>query len=471
MSNIKIIQRSGLIISRKYENEPFYKQIKKHLERDNEAYQTGSITTNRFFIESNKFLIVPRWFDVNRFIPAPQIIDMRHVGRSIFINHKIQPRSELQKAAMSHMIKNNKGIIQLAPGVGKTVISIYVIAERKINTIILVHRNALSDQWKERLLQFTDLKETEIAQLKTRSYKKDIHKSIVICTVQTFVSLLKNHKQGFLTELDKANIGMMIADEVHTTVGAPRFAECSIHVPAKITFGLSATPYRYDGNDDIIRYHLGEVFSEEDFEDTMDAHINVLLLDYEIDVPKSQYYLYWGGEFQRSRYLNKITKSEPFIKTIKGLLNQLTDRQVIVMMERVKLIDKIYNWFDFKDKSRFYRSETTEKLEAQITFTTPGKCRDGIDAPQKDCMIVTSPIANIEQLIGRITRSKEGKKTPIVFDMVDYGCKRISRTLYRRLDYYAKKGWQVDFLIVKNGKINKIDKNEAIQIIMQRDGG
>jgi superfamily II DNA or RNA helicase len=453
-----------------YEQENFYSRIKKHLERDMNAYQSSTIYTHQFFLESEKFLLVPRFFPLDQYISDIRVDNKQHEGRSISIQHSIQPRGNLQRVAMEYMLKSDRGTLQLAPGVGKTVISIYMIAERKRNTIILVHRNALSDQWKERVLEFTNLNKDDIAQLKSSKFKEDLHKPIVISTVQTFISLLNRSRIEFLTELDKANIGIMIADEVHTTVGAPTFAECSIHVPSKITFGLSATPYRYDGNDDIIRYHLGPVFSDVDMEDTMPANVKVLLLDYEIDTPKKHYYLYWGGEFQRSRYLNQMKKSEPFIRTVKGLIEKLKDREMIVMMERIKLIDEIYNWLDFQSKSRFYRSSTAEKLDSQITFTTPGKCRDGIDAPQKDCMVMTSPISNIEQLAGRITRKKKDKKRPLLIDMVDYGCSNISRTIYKRLDYYENKNWPVEFILIKDGQAKQIDKNAAIALMMKSGG-
>jgi len=463
---VEIIKRSGLLIPREYKNEEFYLRIKEDLTRTSKAYQTSNIEIQIFYIESEKFLLIPRFFPLNKFMPGVKIKNYTHQGEDIELNHNIQPRGETQQLAMDFMKNNDKGIIQLAPGVGKTVISIYAIAEKKKKTMILVHRDALADQWRDRFLQFTTLEEDYIARLSSNTFETDLMQPIIIGTVQTFLSLLKRKRQEFLTELNNANIGVFIADEVHTTVGAPTFSECSIHIPAKCTYGLSATPYRYDGNGDIIEYHLGPIFENADAHGTMDAKVTVLLLDYEIDTPRRYQYIHWGGRFQRVRYLNLMRKSTPYREAMRGLISKLSkDRHMITMVERVKLIDDHFSETSHSSKSKFCGVAKADTLEKQITFTTPGKCRDGIDAPWKDSLIMTSPIRNIEQLAGRITRTLPDKKTPIIVDMVDYACPEIGRTYYGRRTYYNNKEWPIQYIFVKDNKMQPVEEQVALDII------
>ena len=169
--------------------------------------------------------------------------------------------------------------------------------------MVLVHREPLAKQWTDRFLAFTNLEPDDISWLKSSSFQEDLKKPIIVAMVQTFRSLLKRKRKDFLIALNEANIGVFVADEVHTSVGAPAFSECSIHVPSKYTYGLSATPYRYDGNGDIIEFHLGDIFADDDLEGTMEPKVTVMLLDYEIDTPRSHRYIHWGGSFQRARYL------------------------------------------------------------------------------------------------------------------------------------------------------------------------
>jgi len=463
---IEIIKRSGLLIPREYENEEFYLRIKEDLTRTSKAYQTSNLEIQMFFIESEKFLLIPRFFPLNKFMPGVKVKNYMHQGEDIEIEHNIQPRGETQQLAMDFMKNNDKGIIQLAPGVGKTVISIYAIAEKKKKTMILVHRDSLADQWRDRFLQFTNLHEDCIARLSSNTFETDLSQPIIIGTVQTFLSLLKRKREEFLTELNNANIGVFIGDEVHTTVGAPTFSECSIHIPSKCTYGLSATPYRYDGNGDIIEYHLGPIFENSDSYGTMDAKVTVLLLDYEIDTPRRWQYIHWGGSFQRARYLNLMRKSTPYREAMRGLINKLSkDRHMIAMVERVKIIDDHFNETIHSSKSKFCGVAKADTLEKQITFTTPGKCRDGIDAPWKDSIIMTSPIRNIEQLAGRITRTAPNKKTPIIIDMVDYACPEIGRTYYSRRNYYNDKGWPIQYIFIKDNKMQAVEEQVAMDII------
>lgn len=463
---MNIIKRSGLLIPKKYKQHQFYRMIVDHLMRRIKNFQNSTYDTNIFYLESDNYLMIPRCFPIKDYMSNIQIEDIRHEGADIKIEHNIVPRSEAQKRAMAQMLNSENCILQLSPGVGKTVVSIHTIAVRKKKSFILVHRDALAEQWQKRIKSFTNLEDEEVARLTSATFEKDLDKSIIISTTQTFISLLKRNRTKFLTTLDKANIGIFIADEVHTSVGAPTFSECSIHMPSKYTYGLSATPYRYDGNGDIIEYHLGEIFSDDDIEGTMGAKVTAILLDYQIDTPKRYTYIRWGGDFQRARYFNLMKKSETFMKVIKGLLIKLKEsRDLICISERIKLIDELYNWLPSDSKSKFCGSAKLEQLEYKITFATPGKCRDGIDVPQKDCVIMTSPITNIEQLTGRVTRNHPNKKTPIIIDMIDYGCRDMSRTMHNRIKFYDKKGWPVQFLLATRDKIIQLDQERAYEII------
>jgi superfamily II DNA or RNA helicase len=189
-------------------------------------------------------------------------------------------------------------------------------------------------------MDFTNMPFDVISRLTYTTFEKDLEKPIIISTVQTFLSMLSRKREEFLIALNDANIGIFVADEVHTSVGAPTFSECSIHVPSKYTYGLSATPYRFDGNGDIITFHLGDIYSDEDSQGTMKANVSIILLDYGIDGSKSSKYIRWGGQFQRSRYLNLLKKSQPFMDLVQALMDKLKfDRNVLLIAERIKLID------------------------------------------------------------------------------------------------------------------------------------
>lgn len=487
---IKLKKRAGILIPNEYVNSPFYSYIRANLTRSFLEYNTSELIINKFFLESDKFLTIPRFFPVQDYIGNYNIEDISNPGQDIKINHNIIPRTETQKKAINYMLKNDSGLIQLQPGVGKTVISIYVVAERKKKTFILTHKDYLAEQWigpgkqgsRAGFLDFTDLPKEEIVRLTSSNFQNALKRSIIVTTDQTFISLLKRKRKEFLEALHKANIGILIADEVHTSVGAPTFSECSIHIPAKVVFGLSATPYRYDGNGDIIKYHMGPLFSEDDSSGTMDARVSIFLFDFEIvngtiirkkkivKINRTKY-LWWEGKFQRARYLNLFKNSIPLINLSKSLINKFKDnKDILFIAERIEnFLLPMFNWTPSEDKGLFISGSKDEDLQKNIVYSTPGKIRDGVNVPNKNLLILTSPISNIAQITGRVTRTKEGKETPIVIDMVDTGCKDIYKTLFQRLDYYDLKKWPVQFIIIRNGKTEVIDRKEAFKILNDKN--
>jgi len=462
---IELTRRSGITIPEKYKNETFYHKIRAHLFRRQKQYNTPDYVIQKFFIETPNYLTIPRFFPIHEYVDC-KIRDVSHEGKDIKISHNITPRNEAQENAIKYMLENDSGIIELQPGMGKTVISIYTIATRKKKSLILVHRDSLVEQWKNRFLTFTNLKEDDIARLSSTKFEEDLQKPVIITTNQTLLSILNRKRMQFLVELDKARVGIFIGDEVHTTIGAPTFSEASIHIPSRVVFGLSATPYRWDGNTDIIEYHLGDTYKDEDTSDTLPARVTVLLFDFGVDIPKRFKYLRWEGQFQRSRYLNLIKNSEMVLGVSKALLEKFRSRHVLYIAERLKVLDAVFDDIEHNSKAMFTAGCPLEALEERMTFSTPGKCRDGVDAQWKDVCIMTSPIKNIHQMVGRINRAYPDKQEPIVIDMVDIGCPEISSSYYGRKQYYESKGWFVQHIVVDQARnLHPVDEKTAMKIL------
>lgn len=468
---IELSRRSGITIPRMYENTEWYRAIRSHLFRRQKNYNSPDFTIMRFFLESPKFLTIPRFFPIHKYINEPiKIIDNTHVGEDIIIEHSITPRNNAQIAGMNYMFLNDNGMIKFGPGMGKTVISIHMIAERKKKTLIVVHRDSLDKQWRNRLLEHSSMESKDIAMLNSNKFEEQLMTSpIIISTCQTMGSILRRYPMEYFIALNKANIGVSIFDELHTTVGAPTFSLCSIHAPSRVVYGLSATPYRNDNNTDILKYHLGEMFESDSDEDTMPAEVTFILVDFDIDNEYREQYLHWEGQFQRSRYLNIMKNSKIFMDLVKALLLKLTkeDRHLLFIAERVgKLINPLFDWLPYDDKSKFIAGSDLEELEKKVSFSTPGKIRDGIDVPWKDSLLVTSPVKNMEQLSGRITRIypeavDPPKPTPLIFDMVDIGSDDIRKTFWGRLEYYKKKEWKIKYLYINPKTYEKFNIRET----------
>lgn len=67
-------------------------------------------------------------------------------------------RAEQEEAARN-LLEHDTGVLHAATGFGKTVVGAYLIAERKVNTLVLVNSTSLLEQWRQRLQQFLEIDE------------------------------------------------------------------------------------------------------------------------------------------------------------------------------------------------------------------------------------------------------------------------------------------------------------------------
>jgi superfamily II DNA or RNA helicase len=460
---MKIIRSSALLIP--ISNNQYIDKIKNHLTRTFKEYNSeGKNITINFYIETKNFLIIPRNFPLHNFINEKiEIEDKTNLGKEINIKHNIEIRDPLQEECCRWFMNNKMGILHAGTGCGKTVMTIKSICEKGRKTLILVYKTNLIDQWRKEFIKFTDIPENDwkskISILKSSSYKQDLEKDIILCTNQTFISLVKREENNFIQAVRNAQIGLLVGDEVHTSIGAPTFGLCSLYVPAKETFGLTATPFRYDGCHDIMKYHLGEIYTPINKPTTMEPKIMVIYFDHEVASGKTKRYIYWGGKFNRSRYLNMMYKSKIYIDLCLFLINKSFEnkRNMLFMHSRIKVLKKLIEECKIpKDQiGIFIETASLDEIKKPFVFSTFTKSRDGIDIPPCDLIILGNTIGNIEQAIGRSLRIKEGKQQPVVVDLVDIGCDDISNRFPNRKNYYKTKGYKVDEFTFNGKEISK----------------
>ncbi|MCI7567729.1 MAG: DEAD/DEAH box helicase family protein [Treponema sp.] len=158
-----ILRRTAVFL-----NPEYYKNLRMHLPLYN---------IPRFIDcskEIEKYLLLPRGnlqtiVDIIKEAEALyEISDARETGAAIEIENKVSLYDE-QKIALAEMLKSDTGIICAGTGFGKTVVASALIAERKINTLILVQSHALLEQWKKSIKQFLNFTPGTIAAGKDKS--------------------------------------------------------------------------------------------------------------------------------------------------------------------------------------------------------------------------------------------------------------------------------------------------------------
>ena len=174
--------------------------------------------------------------------------DERFLGMPIDMSFHGELRPE-QKQAAEMLFAHDIGILSATTAFGKTVIAAWLIAARKVNTLILVHRRQLLDQWRERLALFFDLPKKEIGQIGGGSRKPSGR--IDVAVIQ---SLNRKHIVDDIVE----KYGHIVVDECHH-LSAFSFEQVLRDAKARYVLGLTATPIRKDGHHPIIIMQCGPI--------------------------------------------------------------------------------------------------------------------------------------------------------------------------------------------------------------------
>jgi len=155
----------------------------------------------------------------------------------------------VQAQAARALLAHDTGVFVGPPGIGKTVLGTYLIAERVRSTLVLVHRKHLLEQWVAQLEMFLNLDAKEIGQI--GGGKRKPNGRLDVATLQSLVN------KGEVDEC-VAGYGQVIVDECHH-LSAVSFERVLSEVKARFVVGLTATPQRRDGHHPITAMQIGPV--------------------------------------------------------------------------------------------------------------------------------------------------------------------------------------------------------------------
>lgn len=353
--------------------------------------------------------------------------------------------------AVVHSGKSNF-IIKAKPGFGKTVLAIGILGMLRQRTLVVVPRSNLIRQWKDRLLKFSDLKSSDIGWVEGgRGEWRG--KKVVIGLVHSLVL----NRYG---DLFRRNFGLVVFDEVDRSVPPQTFAPAISMIPAKYRIGMSATTKRSDGMEVIFEKHLGEVYLEGADEGRMKPR--VLIHHF---VPSSGYVHAGSNRLnRRGMLLSRLANNQVRNRIVANYTYMIwkSGRQCLVLSDRKKQLVSIY-WelakhFKIPEKEigyyvrslgkkQFSHSQRERTASAcTILLATYGMIQIGTDIKSLAGLVYATPQSDTEQSSGRIEREMEGKKQPVVVDIVDLAYTDCIRWAVKRKRFYHSQGLEVKTL-------------------------
>jgi superfamily II DNA or RNA helicase len=331
-----------------------------------------------------------------------------------------------QEKSKNKILRNDYALLIAPPGFGKTAVAASVISERRVATLILVHKTVLLEQWSKRLSEYYKIDIKSIGIL--GKGKKKLNGELDVATLQS----LKNRPE--LIE----NYSQIIIDEAH------HMPAVSFEIPlkrfkGKYVLGLSATPKRKDGMEAIMYLQCGDIVHESVRKNTIKHILKTIATQYET----------FSDHF--TMMLGEITEDEIRNRQIINEILKLPDRKILVLSERIEHLNILWHMLEakgveavllyggLKTKEKKIQFEKTEN--ASIILSTSSYIGEGIDIGHLDTIVFTMPISYPERIIqylGRIGR--EGQKC-LAIDFVDTSVPMLKSSFNKRIKGYKKMGY------------------------------
>ncbi len=382
---------------------------------------------------------------------------LRDVGADVELEDRRNPGSEIpasfigelsqgQSEAVASLLVYDCGVLSAPTGFGKTVAAAAVIAARKRNALILVHRTRLADQWRDRLREFLDLSDDSV-----KVIGADKTKASGVIDIALFQSLFRN---GVVHDL-VAEYGQVIVDECHH-VSAFSFEQVLKQVRATYVLGLTATPIRQDGRHPIIHMQCGPIRHKVDeraesrrhgFEHTLIVRETSLVIENAQNKPIHEIYAELADDDERNDFIAR------------DVLNAVQEGRIpLVLSERKRhlelLKDRLEGHVDncsilvggMGKKRTILALESFEGSHRSVLLATGKLIGEGFDHPRLDTLFLTFPVSwkgIVQQYVGRLHRRHSDKDEVRVYDYADVQVPVLAASFRRRRKSYEQMGYTV----------------------------
>lgn len=392
-----------------------------------------------------------------------EIQDKANPGMPITVEFNGQLYSE-QEHAIEELARHRCGTLYATTAFGKTVTAAAMIARKKVNTLILVHTKALLDQWRKRLSEYmiTDFQPEEQHKVRGRrkkfqqfgalsSTENTLNGKIDIALLQSCIN--DNEVKPFLREY-----GMVIVDECHHAP-AVNFERVLREVNARYVYGLTATPIRKDGHQQIIFMQCGEIRYTSDSKAQLSKQSFRRLL-----IPRFTSHRNLNADGSNyAQILEELTENESRNKLILDDVasNLAEGRTPIILTARTAHVDILTKQclkicpnvirLVGNDSAKAKR-EVMSRLndipanEPLIIVTTGKYVGEGFDLPRLDTLMLALPVSwkgLIAQCTGRLHRNYPGKNETRIYDYIDLRVPVCNSMYRKRLHGYKAVGYSI----------------------------
>jgi superfamily II DNA or RNA helicase/very-short-patch-repair endonuclease len=382
----------------------------------------------------------------------PILRDERNGGIPLNVSFCGTLRAE-QRAAAEALLAHDTGVLAATTAFGKTVVAAWLIAQRGVNALILVHRQQLLEQWIERLSSFLGLPANTIGRLGGGRNK---------LTGALDVALMQSLVRKEVVDDRVAGYGHLIVDECHH-ISARSFELAVRRAKAKFITGLSATVTRKDGHHPIIFMQCGPVRHRVSATTQAAArpfahHVLVRPTGFRAAAasdpdPRAEFHQLY------ETLRNDDKRNEMICADILSAVDE--GRSPLVLTERIEHLQCLAQRLSpdiphlillqggqtrKELASALARLAGIPKIARQAVLATGKYIGEGFDHPRLDTLFLALPISwrgTLAQYVGRLHRLHEGKREVRVYDYADLNVPMLARMFDKRCRGYEALGYTI----------------------------
>ncbi|MEI8570949.1 DEAD/DEAH box helicase [Methylomonas sp. LW13] len=361
--------------------------------------------------------------------------------------------TEEQIPATIQLLQYDIGTLSATTAFGKTVVALYVLAQRQVNTLIIVHRRQLLDQWLERIAMFLNVPKKQVGKIGGGR-----NKPTGVIDVAIMQSLTKNHEVDDLV----ANYGLVIFDECHH-LSAKSFEKVANACKAKCVLGLSATLTRKDGHHPIVFMQCGPIryqvsAKQQALARPFDHVVIQRFTEFTVSkIPESQGQIAIHAIYQA--LMEDEARNQLILADIQQALSGgrspivLTERKehVSLLVERIRAFTP--NVFEMQGgMGAKLRKQLLSEIDAvpdnqpRVIVATGRYLGEGFDDARLDTLFLAIPISwkgTLAQYVGRLHRLHHAKTEVRIYDYVDAQVPMLSKMSERRKVGYRSLGYKM----------------------------
>jgi superfamily II DNA or RNA helicase len=414
------------------------------------------------FYESPTRWYVPRFWGIENYGEPP---DARGDGRPLRDELQFNKTLRAEQLPIVEAFKEGdyNGLICVPCGYGKTFMAIWLACQLRKRFLVVVHQEFLMEQWRKELegsipgirvgviqqskveTGFVAAVEPKIAELKERLRARGlkvggtkpellarlravepapepVEYDCTICMIQTVAS-----RDWPLDTF--SGFGFTIFDECHH-LGAEHFSKALMSIQTKHMLGLSATPERIDGLDNVFLWCIGPVRYQIKVREADDS-VEVRVLKFtSADPVYADEPTDCRGEVSRARLCNQLAEYRPRTLAICDELEPALKegRKLLVLSDRrehLKEFEAEFRKRGFTSIGYYVGGMTADARDdsatERIILATFALASEGMNVRDLNTVALVTPKSRIEQAVGRIFRLKKEERifAPVIFDIQD----------------------------------------------------